>query len=63
MTVTFDATISTEGRYMDCSGGWDWAPYSFMRDPDGNPAWSKGIWKGVYMVGFEQASKCLSLYF
>jgi hypothetical protein len=22
VTVTFDATISTEGRYMDCSGGW-----------------------------------------
>ena len=27
VTVTWDPSITTEGRYMDCSGGWDWAPY------------------------------------
>ena len=43
-------------------GGWDWAPYSFMRDPDGNPAWTKGIWKGVYMVGIEKAAAAAITY-
>ena len=45
LTVVFDDSITTEGRYMDCSGGWDWAPYSYVRDGDGNPAFTKGIWK------------------
>lgn len=25
--VKFDPTIHTDGRFMACSGGWDWAPY------------------------------------
>jgi hypothetical protein len=28
MTITFDPQIDTHGRFMACSGGWDWAPYS-----------------------------------
>ena len=60
VTVVFDHAITTEGRYMDCSGGWDWAPYSFMRDADGNPAFTRGIWKGVYLAGFETASAAIT---
>ena len=26
VTVTFDPEILTLGRYMACTGGWDWAP-------------------------------------
>ena len=43
-------SITTEGRYMACSGGWDWAPYSDSRDADGNPSFTKGIWQSVYLV-------------
>ena len=28
----------------------DWAPYSRMRDADGNPMFTKGIWRSVYVV-------------
>ena len=27
LVIVFDPSISTNGRYMACSGGWDWAPY------------------------------------
>ena len=60
LTVTFDIGIATEGRYMYCSGGWDWAPYSFMRDIDGSPTWTKGIWRGVYLLGFDAASAAIT---
>ena len=60
--VAFDSSIATEGRYMDCSGGWDWAPYSFMRDVDGNPMWTRGIWKDVYLVGFTRATAAAVTY-
>ena len=33
VTLTFDLkNIDTEGRYMACSGGWDWAPYTLVKD-------------------------------
>lgn len=38
-----------EGRWAQCSGGWDWSPYSnteFM----GSHTFSKGILKSVYLV-------------
>ena len=38
------------GRFMACSGGWDWAPYSRMRDIEGNPMLTRGIWKSVYLA-------------
>ena len=60
--VAFDSSIATEGRYMDCSGGWDWSPYSFMRDVDGNPMWTRGIWKDVYLVGFPRATAAALTY-
>eukprot|EP01052_Picozoa_sp_SAG31_P020097 SAG31_NODE_1495_length_8102_cov_5.708021_2_plen_406_part_00 len=45
--VHFDDSIDmSAGRYMSCSGGWDWAPYSNSRDPhSGLPTFTKGIWK------------------
>jgi hypothetical protein len=27
LKIVFDPDISTDGRFMACSGGWDWAPY------------------------------------
>ena len=35
LTVTFERDIANAGRFMACSGGWDWAPYSRMRDVEG----------------------------
>lgn len=50
LSVVFHHEIRTEGRYMQCSGGVDWGPYSDMRDPDGHPIFTKGIWKSVALV-------------
>lgn len=50
--VTFpkNNSIPTEGRFMACSGGWDWAPYSNTVDATGSNTFSKGIWRDVYLV-------------
>ena len=52
LTVSFDPSIDmSAGRFMGCSGGWDWAPYSNARDPgSGLPTFTKGVWKSVYLV-------------
>jgi len=42
--------IDCEGRFMACTGGWDWAPYSNTKDQHGATTLSKGIWKSVYVV-------------
>eukprot|EP01088_Endostelium_zonatum_P001319 TRINITY_DN11638_c0_g1_i1.p1 TRINITY_DN11638_c0_g1~~TRINITY_DN11638_c0_g1_i1.p1 ORF type:complete len:932 (+),score=184.72 TRINITY_DN11638_c0_g1_i1:367-2796(+) len=42
--------IPTQGRFMACSGGWDWAPYSQTKDATGATTFSQGIWKDVYIV-------------
>jgi hypothetical protein len=42
--------IDCEGRFMACTGGWDWAPYSNTFDQHGANTLSKGIWKSVYLV-------------
>ena len=55
LTVKFDDSITTEGRYMNCAGGWDWAPYSRMRDADGNPMFTKGIWRSLYALAVPDA--------
>eukprot|EP00663_Eupelagonemidae_sp_cell21sb_P007441 gene7441-6935_t len=49
--VAFDRRISAGGRFMAASGGWDWAPYSHLRDVDGNQMFTRGVWKSVYLVG------------
>ena len=53
LTVTFYPTHddrNVEGRYMACSGKWDWAFYSSTTNPSGSATFSKGIWKSVYLV-------------
>jgi len=39
-----------EGRFMACSGGWDWSQYSNVSTPGGLPFLSFGVWKDVYVV-------------
>jgi hypothetical protein len=36
--------------------------YSYMRDGDGNPAFSKGIWKGVYLVAVAKQSAAITYF-
>jgi beta-mannosidase len=53
VVVSFDPKLFVQGRYMACTGGWDWAPYSPETQPAvPDTAWvfSKGIWKSVYLV-------------
>ena len=42
LQVSFDATVDTHGRFMACSGGWDWAPMSTTITPDRSPSFSFG---------------------
>jgi beta-mannosidase len=59
LTVTFPSSVNnstgidTEGRFMACSGGWDWAPYGNYFDERGSRIQSRGIWKDVYLVQFQ----------
>eukprot|EP00656_Telonema_subtile_P018074 TRINITY_DN19740_c0_g2_i4.p1 TRINITY_DN19740_c0_g2~~TRINITY_DN19740_c0_g2_i4.p1 ORF type:complete len:621 (-),score=140.84 TRINITY_DN19740_c0_g2_i4:49-1911(-) len=52
LQVTFVSSIDVGGRFMACTGGWDWAPYSntFQGGKGGPHTLSKGIWKSVYTV-------------
>ena len=50
LSVEFDHTINTP-LFMQCTGGWDWAPYSNTTTADGKEVtFSRGIWKAVYLV-------------
>lgn len=55
LTVTFDDTIQCDGRWMACTGGWDWAPYT-QTSQEGAATFTKGIWKSVYVVKVESAA-------
>lgn len=55
LVVSFHRAIDTHGRYMGCTGGWDWAPMSTTSTPRfepgaPSPTFSLGIWKSVYLV-------------
>jgi beta-mannosidase len=50
LSVRFDRSIDTGGRFMAASGGWDWAPYSRMRDRGGRLEWTRGIVGSVYLA-------------
>lgn len=55
LTVTFDPSICVDGRFMACTGGWDWAPYSTVWTSSvGSPGvaftFTLGVWKSVYLV-------------
>jgi beta-mannosidase len=52
VTVVFrmsNDSMNNETRWMGCSGGWDWAPYSTTNFIDGTRTFSKGIIKSVYV--------------
>ena len=51
LVVSFDASIDTAGRFMACTGGWDWAPYTTTSESStGANTFTRGIWKSVYLV-------------
>ena len=54
LEIKFDPAIDVHGRYMACTGGWDWAPYSHsFSGGAGNGrarVFSKGIWRDVYLA-------------
>ena len=49
-----------EGRFMGCTGGWDWAPLSPTRNSKGTPTFSKGLWKSVYLAHFPRGSVAIN---
>eukprot|EP00038_Savillea_parva_P028912 m.67751 g.67751 ORF g.67751 m.67751 type:complete len:1029 (+) comp8463_c0_seq1:39-3125(+) len=50
LELEFDQDIFVNGRFMACSGGWDWAPYATTYNRWGTKVFSLGIWKDVYLV-------------
>lgn len=58
LKVTFpkDYGIDVQGRFMACTGGWDWAPYSNTHDQHGALTLSEGIWKSVYVVAVPEVA-------
>eukprot|EP00698_Gefionella_okellyi_P004282 TRINITY_DN13971_c0_g1_i1.p1 TRINITY_DN13971_c0_g1~~TRINITY_DN13971_c0_g1_i1.p1 ORF type:complete len:1022 (-),score=216.49 TRINITY_DN13971_c0_g1_i1:104-3169(-) len=51
VTFPINDKRNDEGRFMACSGGWDWAPYSNTFTPTSHShTFTKGIWKSVYLV-------------
>jgi len=53
LTVTFgtnDPNLYTNGRFMACSGGWDWAPYTQVFDEERRRAYTLGIVQPIYLL-------------
>ena len=56
LEVTFAEDVAEDGRFMACTGGWDWAPYSNTGTNSSNATTgfantlSKGLWKSVYLI-------------
>ena len=50
LKLVFDLDIFVNGRFMACSGGWDWAPYASTYNRWGTKVFTLGIWKDVYLV-------------
>lgn len=59
LVLAFDYKMDylTKGRFMACSGGWDWAPVSNTGTQW--PTFSRGIWKSVYLVSSPLSSAFL----
>ena len=53
LSLLFSPTVETAGRFMPCTGGWDWAPWSHTNDSVGAPTFSKGIVGSVYLLPIE----------
>ena len=67
LDVTFGVgDVAEDGRFMACTGGWDWAPYSYTSTNSSGetsgPAvtFSKGIWKSVYLVEVPAATLAIT---
>lgn len=53
LDVAFDPSVKCDGRFMACTGGWDWAPYTYTYESTPNShthTFTKGIWKSVYLA-------------
>ena len=50
LAITFDPEIDAHGRFMACSGGWDWAPYTRAIDARGSRIFTLGIVQPIYVV-------------
>ena len=55
ISVSFAQNITCGGRWMACTGGWDWAPYSDTQQ-EGAATFSKGIVKSVYLARVDQVA-------
>ena len=62
VTVSFDPEITTDGRFMACSGGWDWAPFpgAPLTADTGSKTYTRGVWKSVYLVKISTASATIT---
>jgi hypothetical protein len=49
------SSLHCNGRWMSCTGGWDWAPYTNTQQ-EGAKTFTKGIWKSVYTVDIATAA-------
>jgi hypothetical protein len=56
LSITFDPSIETDGRFMACAGGWDWAPYTQACDAQGRRIFSLGIVKPIYLIAVDQVT-------
>ena len=54
LRVTFDPSIVTDGRFMACAGGWDWAPYTWACDDQQRRIFTRGIVQPIYLVAVDQ---------
>lgn len=54
LSITFDPSIDTNGRFMACAGGWDWAPYTLACDAKDRRIFTMGIVQPIYLIGVEQ---------
>ena len=59
LSVVFTTSADSrnaDGRWMACSGAWDWAPYGTTFTAQQDHTFSKGIVKSVYLVPASRAT-------
>ena len=56
LSISFDPSIETDGRFMACAGGWDWAPYTHACDKQGRRLFSRGIVAPIYLLAIDQVA-------
>ena len=61
LSVSFDSKMPIDGRFMACTGGWDWAPYTTTHTTGtGAHTFSKGLWKSVYTVSVDAGAAAIT---